>query len=125
LTHARARGAGADDALEAIRCTTVARLPACTARQAHTIEANVPSDLAVHLILDNYGTHMTALIRRWLTKRPCFHFHFTPTGVSWLSLVERWFVSFPRKGRSSRLSASFWSAASGRHAEALVHERQA
>lgn len=56
-----------------------------------TIEANVPPHLAVHLVLDNYGTHKTALIRRWLAKRPRFHVHFTPTGASWLNLVERWF----------------------------------
>ena len=46
----------------------------------------------MHLILDNYGTHKTALIRRWLLKRPRFHLHFTPTGASWLNLVERWFA---------------------------------
>src|SRR5262249_3930159 len=43
-----------------------------------TIETTVPADLEVHLILDNYGTHKTALIRRWLAKRPRFHLHFTP-----------------------------------------------
>jgi transposase len=57
-----------------------------------TIEASVPSSLDVHVILDNYGTHKTALIRRWLLKRPRFHLHFTPTGASWLNLVERWFA---------------------------------
>jgi transposase len=62
-----------------------------------TIEANVPPDLAVHLILDNYGTHKTALIRRWLAKRPRFHLHFTPTGASWLNLVERWFALLTEK----------------------------
>jgi transposase len=55
------------------------------------VEAAVPRDLEVHLILDNYGTHKTALIKRWLAKRPRFHLHFTPTGASWLNLVERWF----------------------------------
>lgn len=57
-----------------------------------TIEAHVPSHLDVHVILDNYGTHKTALIRRGLLKRPRFHLHFTPTGASWLTLVERWFA---------------------------------
>ena len=57
-----------------------------------TIEANVPPSLDVHLILDNYGTHKTTLIRRWLLKRPRFHVHFTPTSASWLNLVERWFA---------------------------------
>lgn len=62
-----------------------------------TIEASVPESLAVHLILDNYGTHKTALIRRWLAKRPRFHAHFTPTGASWINLVERWFATLTMK----------------------------
>lgn len=57
-----------------------------------TIDAQIPAGFQVHLILDNYGTHKTALIRRWLLKRPRFHLHFTPTGASWLNLVERWFA---------------------------------
>ena len=56
-----------------------------------TIEAEVPADLDVHLIADNYATHKTALIRNWFAKRPRFHMHFTPTSASWLNLVERWF----------------------------------
>ena len=55
------------------------------------IGAEVPADLDVHLIADNYATHKTALIRNWLAKRPCFRMHFTPTSASWLNLVERWF----------------------------------
>lgn len=55
-----------------------------------TIEAEVPADLDVHLIVGNYATHKTALIRNWLAKRPRFHLHFTPTSASWLNLVERW-----------------------------------
>ena len=62
-----------------------------------TIESNVPPKLDVHLILDNYGTHKTALIRNWLTKRPRFHLHFTPTSASWLNLVERWFSALTEK----------------------------
>jgi transposase len=57
-----------------------------------TIDANVPAPLDVHLILDNYGTHKTATIRRWLLKHPRFHLHFTPTSASWINLVERWFA---------------------------------
>jgi transposase len=56
-----------------------------------TIDAAVPTELAVHLILDNYGTHKTPMIHRWLARRPRFHLHFTPTSSSWLNLVERWF----------------------------------
>ena len=61
------------------------------------IDAAVPKDLDCHLILDNYGTHKTALIRRWLAKRPRFHLHFTPTSASWLNLVERWFAALTEK----------------------------
>jgi len=61
------------------------------------IEANVPADLDVHIILDNYGTHKTAIIRKWFAKRPRFHFHFTPTYGSWLNLVERWFAELTNK----------------------------
>src|SRR6059036_3115683 len=56
-----------------------------------TIDASVPARLDVHLILDNYGTHKTQSIRRWLVRHPRFHLHFTPTGASWMNLVERWF----------------------------------
>jgi len=57
----------------------------------------VPQPLDVHLILDNYGTHKTAAIRRWLAKRPRFHLHFTPTSASWINLVERWFAALTEK----------------------------
>ena len=56
------------------------------------IDANVPADLDVHLILDNAATHETRLIRDWLAKRPRYHVHFTPTSASWLNLVESWFA---------------------------------
>ena len=56
------------------------------------IEANVPSDLDVHLVMDNYGTHKTPLIRDWLVKRPRWHVHLTPTSSSWLNQVERFFA---------------------------------
>jgi transposase len=62
-----------------------------------TIEANVPAELDVHVIMDNYGTHKTALIRNWFAKRPHFHVHFTPTYGSWLNLVERWFGELTQK----------------------------
>src|SRR6201997_4912593 len=62
-----------------------------------TIEANVPTELAVHIILDNYGTHKTPIIRKWFAKRPRFHLHFTPTYGSWINLVERWFAELTNK----------------------------
>ena len=55
------------------------------------IDAAVPPDLDVHLVLDNSATHKTALIRGWLAKRPRYHVHFTPTSASWINQVERWF----------------------------------
>ena len=57
-----------------------------------TIEANVPSKLDVHLILDNYGTHKTPSVKAWFTRHPRFHLHFTPTSASWLNMVERFFA---------------------------------
>ena len=62
-----------------------------------TIDAAVPHNLDVHLILDNYATHKTAVIQRWLAKRPRYHLHFTPTGASWLNMVERWFLDLTNK----------------------------
>lgn len=56
-----------------------------------TIDKNVPAELQIHLILDNYATHKHADVRKWLDKHPRFHLHFTPTSSSWLNLVERWF----------------------------------
>ncbi len=61
------------------------------------IEANVPARLEAHIIMDNYGTHKTALIRKWFAKRPRFHVHFTPTYASWINLVERWFAEITNK----------------------------
>ncbi len=57
-----------------------------------TIDANVPADLEVHLVMDNYGTHKTPSVKAWLARRPRFHVHFTPTSASWLNQVERWFA---------------------------------
>lgn len=62
-----------------------------------TIEANVPTDIDVHIVMDNYGTHKTAMIRNWFAKRPRFHVHFTPTYGSWINLVERWFAEITNK----------------------------
>jgi len=61
------------------------------------IDAQVPRRLDVHIIMDNYSTHKTPLIRNWFAKRPRFHVHFTPTYGSWLNLVERWFGELTTK----------------------------
>lgn len=55
------------------------------------IDDEVPENLDVHIVLDNYGTHKTQRIREWFAKRPRYHLHFTPTSASWISQVERWF----------------------------------
>jgi transposase len=61
-------------------------------RFLRTIDEAVPSELDVHLVLDNYGTHKTPSIKRWLAHHPRFQVHYTPTSASWLNLVERWFA---------------------------------
>lgn len=61
------------------------------------VDAAVPKALDVHVVMDNYGTHKTPMIRAWLAKRPRFHVHFTPTYASWLNLVERLFAEVTDK----------------------------
>ena len=61
------------------------------------IERRVPDDLDIHLIMDNYATHKTQTIRNWLAKRPHWHVHFTPTGASWLNMVERFFAEITER----------------------------
>lgn len=57
-----------------------------------TMEKEVPKDMEVHLVLDNYATHKAPKVRRWLAKRQHWHLHFIPTHSSWLNQVERWFA---------------------------------
>ena len=61
------------------------------------IEASVPKTLDVHLVMDNYATHKTPLIRNWLVRRPRWHVHLTPTSASWLNQVERFFAALTDK----------------------------
>ncbi|MEV7118979.1 IS630 family transposase [Kitasatospora griseola] len=61
------------------------------------LDREVPAGLDVHLICDNYATHKTETIKKWLLAHPRFHLHFTPTGSSWLNLVERWFAELTNK----------------------------
>jgi transposase len=56
------------------------------------IDSEVPDDLDVHLVCDNYGTHKSPAIRAWLAKHPRFHVHYTPTYSSSINQVERWFA---------------------------------
>ena len=57
-----------------------------------TIDKQVPEHLEIHVVCDNYGTHKSPTITRWLARHPRFHLHFTPTSSSWLNQVERWFA---------------------------------
>src|SRR5580700_527117 len=56
-----------------------------------TIDKNVPAELDIHLICDNYATHKVSAVQDWLARHPRFSVHFTPTGSSWINQVERWF----------------------------------
>jgi transposase len=61
------------------------------------IDRDVPEELDLHLILDNYNTHRVPAVKRWLVRHPRFHLHFTPTYSSWINLVERWFATLAEK----------------------------
>jgi transposase len=66
-------------------------------RFLNVIDAQIPADLDVHLVLDNSSTHKTPSVQRWLQRHPRFTLHFTPTYASWLNLVERWFAELTTK----------------------------
>ena len=61
------------------------------------IDQNVPANLDIHLVVDNYATHKHPKVRAWLAKRPRYHVHYTPTYASWLNQVERWFGLITQK----------------------------
>ena len=71
----------------------------CVSRHRHQewikflklVDSQTPVELDLHLIADNYFTHKTPEVQRWLKRHPRFHMHFIPTSSSWLNLVERWF----------------------------------
>jgi transposase len=67
-----------------------------------TLDREVPVELDAHLVLDNSSTHKTPAIKRWLTAHPRFVLHFTPTGSSWLNLLERWFAELTSKAAPRR-----------------------
>jgi len=77
----------------------------CRARHRHQeflaflrrLDRAYPRELELHLIVDNYGTHKHPVVKAWLEKHPRFELHFTPTGSSWLNLVERWFRELTTK----------------------------
>jgi transposase len=78
---------------------------ACMPRHRHReflrflkqIDEQTPADHDVHLIVDNYATHKTAAVKRWLKTHKRFHLHFTPTSASWLNMVERFFAEITQK----------------------------
>ena len=69
------------------------------------VEQSVASDLAIHVILDNYATHKHPKVKRWLARHPRVHFHFTLTSASWLNLVERFFSELTER-RIRRLAVT-------------------
>jgi transposase len=70
------------------------------------IEEETPPGVQLHLIVDNYATHKHAKVKAWLARHPRFHLHFTPTGSSWLNLVERFFRDLSQQ---ALVGASFGS----------------
>jgi transposase len=61
------------------------------------VEQKTPAGLDLHLVVDNYATHKTPAVKRWLKAHARFHLHFTPTSASWLNMVERFFAEITRK----------------------------
>lgn len=62
-----------------------------------TLDRTTPPELDLHLVIDNLATHKTVNVKRWVLRHPRFHFHFVPTGSSWLNQVERWFKELTEK----------------------------
>jgi len=70
------------------------------------IERNMPADLDIHIVMDNYGTHKTKLIRNWFVKRPRWHLHYTPTSASWINQVERFFALLTDRAITAYIDAT-------------------
>lgn len=90
---------GVTSLFTALNAKTGATIAACHRRHRHQeflkflkkIDDSVPGSCDVHIVMDNYGTHKVAKVRRWFASHPRYHIHFTPTSASWLNLVERLF----------------------------------
>jgi transposase len=103
-THDYARH-GTTTLFAALNVVTGEVLRRCEKRHRHQeyvrflndIDAKIPRQLDVHLVVDNYATHKTPRVMRWLAKRPRFHVHFTPTYSSWINQVERLFAEVTNK----------------------------
>jgi transposase len=91
---------GVTSLFAALDVATGAAIAKCHRRHRHQdflkflgeIDAAIPGDAEVHLVMDNYGTHKVTRVRNWFARRPRYHVHFTPTSGSWLNLVERLFA---------------------------------
>ena len=98
ITHDYVRH-GTTTLFAALDIATGAVFTECKPRHRHqeflsflrSLDACVPAELDVHLVVDNYATHKHPKVRTWLAQRPRFHMHYTPTYSSWLNQVERWF----------------------------------
>ena len=96
---------GTTDLFAALNIKTGTVVGTCKARHRATaflafldqVEASVPADLDVDLVLNNAATHEASLVHDWLIKRPRWHLPFTPTSASWLNMVEGWFALLSRK----------------------------
>jgi transposase len=72
-----------------------------------TVERQVPRQLEIHAILDNYATHRTASVKAWLARHPRLQLHFTPTYSSWLTQVERFFSGLTTR-KLRRTASTAW-----------------
>ena len=98
MTHDYKRN-GTTTLFAALNVLTGAVIGECLPRHRHEeflkflrkVDREIPKDLAIHMILDNYATHKHPDVKAWLVSHPRFHLHFIPTSSSWLNLVERWF----------------------------------
>jgi len=86
-----------------------------------TVEANVPSALDIHIVMDNASTHKTQAIHNWFAKRPRRQVHYTPTSASWINQVERFFASLTEKQirRGVHRSTAELEAAIARYIDAV------
>ena len=71
----------------------------------------------MHLVCDNYGTHKSPAIQRWLDSHPRFHMHYTPTYSSWINQVERWFAYL-----TERSPAPLLTTAASKHLEKDIRD---
>ena len=98
ITHDYVRH-GTTTLFAALNVATGEVLTACKRRHRHQeylnflkrVNTNVPEDLEIHLVVDNYATHKHPQVKRWLAAHPRYHVHYTPTSASWLNQVEIWF----------------------------------